>query len=96
MDPLIIAICWLAGSAIIGIIGWMNSSDAWNTRKFMSTILGGVSGAIVFGLAYQYTGASLTVLDYLTAIAAGMGVGAAVPRISGAIASRSAKLPPHV
>lgn len=91
MDPLYIAICWLIGSALYGLVGWMKSDEAWDTKKFLSSILGGAGGAIVFGLGYHVTGSSLTTIDILTAIGAGMGVGAAVPTVSGAIAARANK-----
>lgn len=91
MNSFIIAICCLAGSAFIGLLGWMKSNEPWDTRKFLSTILGGVGTAIVFGIGYQFTGLSLNAYDILTAIASGMGIGAAVPTVSGAIAARVTK-----
>lgn len=89
MDPLYIAICWLVGSAVYGLVGWMKSNAAWDTKKFLASLFGGASGAIIFGLGYHFTGAQLTSIDILTAIAAGMGAGAGVPVVSGAITARA-------
>lgn len=89
MEALIIAGCCLLGSVISGLIGWLKSGEDFVARSFITTVVSGIGGAIVFALAYNYTSTGLTVFDILSAVAAGMGVDVAVNRVSGAIATRA-------
>lgn len=85
MDALIIAGGWFIGSVIVALLGWMQSGQPFIARTFCSTILSGIGGAILFGLAYNHFNNALTIYDILAAVAAGMGIGAGVSRVSGAI-----------
>lgn len=90
LDSIVLALCWLAGSAILGVMGWIKSTETWNTRKFLTSVLSGTAAALAFGVQYRLAGTTLGVADIITAILAGMGIAAGVPyAISTAVAAKT-------
>ena len=82
-------IIWIAVSAFVGgivtaILGWLDSGETFNMRKFGSSLVRALVAAIVFAVAYTYSN-GLSPIDIGIAFLGGAGVDVVGNRISGAI-----------
>ena len=69
---------YVAAAAFIGgllsaLLGWLDSQEPFNGRKFTRSVIASALAALGFALAYSSDGA-VTVRDIFTAVLAGAGV----------------------
>jgi hypothetical protein len=84
------SVIYVAGAAFIGaiasgLLGWLDSQERFEARKFTSTVVRALIAGVGFAAAYQYTNNSLTSLDLAVAFLGGSGVDVLGNRISGSI-----------
>lgn len=86
MSLLYIALAAFAGALVSGLLGWLESKEPFNPRKFLSTVLRAILAGVVFAVGYTFRD-GLSVLDLLYAFLGGAGVDVignrAVSRLTG-------------
>ena len=90
MNLIYIAIAALAGGIIAAVLGWLDSGENFESRKFGSSMLRALFAAVAFAVGYAYSN-SIGVMDIAVAFCGGAGVDALGHRISGAISSKEIK-----
>jgi len=84
MDVVWIGVAAFLGGIVSGVLGWLDSGEAFEIRKFSASIVRALFAGLGIAVAYSYAN-SITALDIVVAILAGAGFDAGVNRISGAI-----------
>jgi len=79
----------ILGTLTAAVLGWLDSGEPFNGRKFASSILHAVVAGVVIVIGYSFR-TSVDWFDYLIVFLSGAGVDVTLNRISGAIASRNA------
>lgn len=82
-------IIWIAASAFLGgivssILGWLDSQEKFEAKKFCASLIRALLAGVVFAVGYSYT-SELSPIDIGIAFVAGAGVDVLGNRISGAI-----------
>jgi len=89
-----LALASVLGAVGMAVAGWLDSGEAFNARKFSSSLLRAGIAGIVSAVGFSTTENPM-LWDYLVAGLAGAGIDAAGNRISGAIAARSTPAKPQ-
>lgn len=84
---LLIAVAAFVGGIVVALLGWTETKEPFNARKFASSIIRSLIAAVVFAVAYNYS--EVTPLSYLIAFLGGAGVDAGLQRAGAAIANRN-------
>lgn len=84
MEILYVALAAFGGGIASGIMGWLESGDYFDGRKFMASIVRALIAGGVFALGYSLTG-QVTIIDLITAFCAGAGVDVLGNRLAGSI-----------
>ncbi len=88
MDKLYVAIAATVGGLIAALLGWLESNESFNARKFGgSTIRALIAGAI-FAAGYEYSN-SIGVMDLFFAFLGGAGVDVIGNRVAGKLGNGS-------
>ena len=82
-------VLWIAGSAFVGgivaaMLGWLDSGESFEVRKFSASVARALVAAVVFAVGYSYTN-SLSPIDIGIAFVGGAGVDVLGNRVTGAI-----------
>ncbi len=85
----LIAVAALVGGIVTALLGWTETTEPFNPKKFTSSIIRSLIGAVVIAVAFDAAG-GISPLDYLVAFLAGAGVDAGGKRVAGALAARLA------
>ncbi len=92
MDALVIAACAFLGGVLLALLGWADSREKFDSRKFLASVIRSLFAAIVFAIGYQFKN-GLTWLDYLAALASGAGFDVGVNRVASALGNPQWPLP---
>ena len=84
MNILLIGASALVGGMVAAVLGWLDSGEVFEARKFSASIVRALMAGVVFAVGYTYTN-SLSPLDIGIAFIGGAGVDVLGNRISGAI-----------
>jgi hypothetical protein len=87
MNAVYIGIAAFLGGIFVSLLGWTETQEAFNGRKFASSAIRSFIGAVVIAAGVNYAG-EITPVMYALAFLGGAGVDAGGKRIAGAIASR--------
>jgi hypothetical protein len=82
MDRLYIALVALLGGLVAAFLGWLESGEPFDPRKFGGSGIRALVAGIIFAVGYQLSG-SVTLLDLFYAFLGGAGVDVLGNRISG-------------
>jgi len=87
------SIFWLAGAAFIGgiaaaLLGWVDSAEPFQSRKFGSSVIRALIAGVVFAVGYSFAN-GLTPIDIGIAFLGGAGVDVLGNRGIGAIKMRA-------
>ncbi len=85
MDPIVIGVAAFLGGVISAVLGWLDSGEAFNARKFTSSALRALVAGLIFAAGYEYAGGQITIIDIFIALIAGAGFESGGNRIVGAI-----------
>ncbi len=88
MNVFYIALAALLGGIVTALLGWLESGEAFNTRKFGGSLIRSLIAAAVFAAGYQIS-ASMGIIDLLYAFLGGAGVDVIGNRISGKLGNGS-------
>jgi drug/metabolite transporter (DMT)-like permease len=82
MDRLYIALVALLGGLVAAFLGWLESGEPFDPRKFGGSGIRALVAGIIFAVGYQFSD-SVTLLDLFYAFLGGAGVDVLGNRISG-------------
>ena len=82
-----VALAAFVGGITTALLGWSEASAPWNWKKFSSSIIRSLVGAVAIAAAMDYSGATAPII-YLLAFLSGAGVEVGGNRIAGAITKR--------
>jgi hypothetical protein len=92
MERLYIALAALLGGLIAALVGWLESNEAFDARKFGGSAIRALVASIIFAAGYHLS-SSVTVLDLFYAFLGGAGVDVLGNRIAGKLGNGSFPLP---
>ena len=84
MNVFLIAAVAFAGGIVSALLGWLDSGESFNNKKFSASILRALIAGVVFGVGYTYAN-SLSAIDIGVAFLGGAGVDVLGNRVSGVI-----------
>ena len=93
MDRILIALMALGGGLLAALLGWLDSNEPFEPRKFGGSAIRSLVAAVVFAVGYQLVQVQITVLDLFLAFLVGAGVDAIGNRIAGKLGNGSFPLP---
>ncbi len=94
MERLIIALVALLGGLAAALVGWLDSKEPFDARKFGGSAVRSLVAGIVFAVGYHLSGAVST-LDLFYAFLGGAGVDVLGNRIAGKLGNGSFPLSQH-
>jgi hypothetical protein len=92
MERLYIALVALLGGLVAAVLGWLESNEAFDARKFGGSAIRALIASIIFAVSYELSN-SLTGIDLLYAFLGGAGVDVLGNRIAGKLGNGSFPLP---
>lgn len=84
MNILWIALAAFCGGLISATLGWCDSGEPFQPRKFLASVLRAVIAGAIFAAGYSYLD-EITGIDIIAALCGGAGVDALGNRAAGAI-----------
>jgi len=94
MDRFYSALAALAGGLASALLGWLESGETFNVRKFGGSAVRALIAAVVFAAGYQFAD-GIGILDLLYAFLGGAGVDVLGNRIGSKLGNGSFPLPPE-
>lgn len=90
MNIIFVCLAALVGGIANSLIGWAKQSppEAWDGRKFITSFIGSLIGAVVIAMGFNYSGISNIIMACFASFLAGAGVQSGLVNISGAISMR--------
>jgi hypothetical protein len=88
MDKLWVAIAAFCGGLVSAGLGWLESHESFEPRKFGSSAIRSLLAAVIFTVGYTFSG-GIGILDLLYAFLGGAGVDVLANRISGKLGNGS-------
>jgi len=92
MDRLYIALAALVGGLVAALLGWLESNEPFNPRKFGGSAIRALFAAVIFAIGYHLSDA-VGILDLFYAFLGGAGVDVLGNRIAGKFGNGSFPLP---
>jgi hypothetical protein len=92
MDRFYIAMAALLGGLVAALLGWLESNESFNPRKFGGSVIRALIAGIIFAVGYQLSGAA-GILDLFYAFLGGAGVDVLGNRVAGKFGNGSFPLP---
>lgn len=92
MERLYIALVALLGGLVAAVLGWLESNEAFNARKFGGSAIRALIASIIFAVSYELSN-SLTGIDLFYTFLGGAGVDVLGNRIAGKLGNGSFPLP---
>lgn len=87
IEYIYIAIAAFVGAMLSAGLGYLESGEAFNPKKFGASLVRAVVAGIVFAVGYSFSN-GIGVIDILIAVAGGAGVDVLGNRAAGAIFAR--------
>ena len=84
MNVVWIAVLAFAGGVVAATLGWLDSQEPFNVRKYSASTIRALVAAVALAVAYSYTN-GLSPIDLGIAFIGGSGADVLGNRISGAI-----------
>ena len=93
MDRFYIALAGLSGGLVAALLGWLESGESFNPRKFGGSVIRALIAGIIFAVGYQLS-EPFGISDLFYAFLGGAGVDVLGNRIAGKFGNGSFPLPP--
>lgn len=88
MAIIYIALAAFVGGMLAAGLGYLESTEAFNPKKFGASAIRALVAGILFAAGYSLTGSSITALDILVAVVGGAGFDVLGNRAAGAVFAR--------
>lgn len=82
MDKLYVAVAASVGGLIAALLGWLESNESFNARKFGGSAIRALIAGAIFAAGYEYSN-SVGVMDLFFAFLGGAGVDVIGNRVAG-------------
>jgi len=92
MDRFYIALTGLSGGLVAALLGWLESGEPFNPRKFGGSVIRALVAGIIFAVGYQLADGT-GILDLFYAFLGGAGVDVLGNRIAGKFGNGGFPLP---
>ena len=92
MDRLYIALASLSGGLAAALLGWLESGETFNPRKFGGSVIRALIAGVVFAVGYHLAD-GVSILDLLYAFLGGAGVDVLGNRIASKFGNGGFPLP---
>ena len=92
MDRLYVALVALLGGLAAALVGWLDSNEPFNPRKFGGSAIRALIAGVIFAVGYHLSGPA-GILDLFYAFLGGAGVDVLGNRIAGKFGNGSFPLP---
>lgn len=89
LQIIIVAIMALAGGMTVALLGWGDSGEPFNPKKFAMSIVHSIIAAVVVAAAFNYT-VLTSPIGYLFAFLSGAGIDAGLNRFEGTVVAKVA------
>ncbi len=93
MERFYIALAALSGGLMAALLGWLESNEPFNPRKFGGSVIRALIAGIVFAVGYQLSAGVVGVSDMFYAFLGGAGVDVLGNRVAGKFGNGSFPLP---
>jgi hypothetical protein len=85
MDTLYVGLSAFGGGVILGLVGWIESKEKFDARKFGGTVLRSLLGGAVLAGGGYFTDTVVTAPILTSAFLAGAGIDVGLKRIAGSM-----------
>ncbi|MBA7627054.1 hypothetical protein ES703_34515 [subsurface metagenome] len=86
---ILLLIAAILGAIVSSLLGWAESNEAFNARKFMPSIVRAAIAAVAVFLTVTYIDiGAVTLVTYVAVFLSGMGIDAGGNRISGTLRTK--------
>ena len=85
---LYIALAAFGGGILAAGLGYFESPESFNPKKFGASIIRALIAGLVFAVGYSVTGAGISVLDILIAVVGGAGIDVLGNRAAGVVLTK--------
>jgi hypothetical protein len=92
MELACIAFSAISGGIVIAIVGWLESGENFNGRKFGGSIIRAMIAGIIFAVSYKFSN-GITGMDFFYAFLGGAGFDVFGNRIAGNFGKGSFPIP---
>jgi UDP-N-acetylmuramyl pentapeptide phosphotransferase/UDP-N-acetylglucosamine-1-phosphate transferase len=92
MDRVYILLAALIGGLVVALLGWCDSNEPFDPRKFGGSAIRAAIAAVIFAVGYHLSG-PVGILDLFYAFLGGAGVDALGNRLAGKFGNGSFPLP---
>jgi len=92
MDRIYLALAALVGGLLVGLAGFLDAHEPWDSRKFGATVIRALFAGVIFAVGYQLDH-PVAILDLLWAFLSGGGFDVGVNRVAGALGNGAFPLP---
>ncbi len=81
MEIALIALSATFGGIAVALLGWLDSHEPFDSRKFGASIIRSLVAGIIFAISYEFR-ETVSIVDFFLAFLGGAGVDALGKRIS--------------
>ena len=74
LELLAVAIITVIGALVSAGLGWLDSGESFDARKFSSSIIRAIIAGLTVFMGFTFDPSTITVFDYIMAFLAGAGV----------------------
>ncbi len=89
MDRIYVAMAALVCGLVAAFLGWLDSGEPFDTRKYGGSAIRALFAALVFAVGYELSHTTIAVLDVFYAFLGGAGVDAMGNRVAGKLGNGS-------
>ncbi len=89
MDRVYVVLSALAGGLVVALLGWSESNEPFDPRKFGGSVIRTLIAAVIFAAGYELSHTVVTVPDLFYAFLSGAGVDVISNRIAGRLGNGS-------
>lgn len=95
MDIIIVTGAAIVGAFLAAMLGWLESTEAFSSRKFARSVITAIISGITFAATYNYTQSVAMPMLVILAILGGVGIDTGAKKILGAVSAHTTDTTPN-
>ncbi len=88
IELLLLLIATIFGAVLSAVLGWTESGNAFDAKKFLPSIIRASIAAAVVSVGINYADIPITLMIYIGAFLTGLGIDAGGNRLSGTLRTK--------